>query len=338
MFQVGPGSHCERPITDVASISARTVVRKVGRNWLSVAFTLSIAAVAAAILWHLLRDVDSAEVVAAFEARPVGNIAIAGLFAIAGYITLTFYDVFALRVIGHQTIPFHVAALASFTSYTIGHSLGAATLTGGLVRLRVYSAWGLNVLDVAKIAFVTGMTFWLGNAVVLGGATSYAPEAASLVDRLPAWINRGIGLAALLGVCGYLLWLARRPRTIGYANWKIVLPNGRVTLIQIGIGATDLVLVTLAMYTLLPPAPAIGFLPILVIFVTATLLGTVSHVPGSLGVIEAALLIGLPEFGKEELLASLLTFRVVYFLIPFLLATLVLALRELGLVARPSAR
>jgi uncharacterized membrane protein YbhN (UPF0104 family) len=74
---------------------------------------------------------------------------------------------------------------------------------------------------------------------------------------------------------------------------------------------------------------------VLVIFVTATLLGTVSHVPGSLGVIEAALLIGLPQFRKEELLAALLTFRVAYFVIPFLLAALALGLHELGLLARP---
>ena len=322
----------------MTSISARTVVRKVGRNWLSVALSLSIVAAAAVILWHLLRDIDVAKVVAAFEAQPIHNIVVAGLFAVAGYITLAFYDVFALRVIGRPKIPFRIAALASFTSYTIGHSLGIATLTGGLIRLRIYSAWGLNVLDIAKIAVVTGMTFWLGNAFVLGTATSYAPEAASVVDHLPVWINRLLGLAALLGIVCYLLWLAPRPRTVGYANWKIILPSVRVTLIQIGIGATDLILVTLAMYTLLPPTPEVGFLPVLIIFVTATLLGTVSHVPSGLGVIEAAVLIGLPEFGKEELLASLLIFRIIYFVLPFLLATSALGLRELRLMVRPSAR
>jgi uncharacterized membrane protein YbhN (UPF0104 family) len=87
---------------------------------------------------------------------------------------------------------------------------------------------------------------------------------------------------------------------------------------------------------LLPQSPAVDFVPLLVIFVTATLLGTVSHVPGSLGVIEAALLIGLPQFPKEGLLAALLTFRVGYFVVPLLLATLALGLRELGLVARPT--
>jgi uncharacterized membrane protein YbhN (UPF0104 family) len=319
----------------VTSSTARTAVQKLGRNWLGVALSLLIVACVSVALWHLLRGVDAGKVIAAFTAQPIRNIAIAGAFVVLGYITLTFYDVFALHIIGRRTVPFHVAALASFTSYTIGHSLGAATLTGAVVRLRVYSAWGLNVLDIGKIAFVTGMTFWLGNAVVLGGAMAYAPEAAGVIDRLPSWINRIVGLLALLGIACYLTWLAPRPRTVGYANWKLVLPSMRLTLVQTGIGAMDLCLVTAAMYTLLPQNPAVDFVPVLVIFVTATLLGTVSHVPGSLGVIEAALLIGLPQFPKEELLAALLTFRIAYFVIPFLLAALVLGLRELGLVARP---
>jgi uncharacterized membrane protein YbhN (UPF0104 family) len=319
----------------VTSSTARTVVQKLGRNWLGVALSLLIVACVGIALWHLLRDINVGKVIAAFTAQPARNIVIAGVFVVLGYITLIFYDVFALHIIGRRTVPFHIAALASFTSYTIGHSLGVATLTGAVVRLRVYSAWDLNVRDIAKIAFVTGMTFWLGNAVVLGGAITYAPEAASVVDHLPPWINRIVELSALLGVACYLIWLAPRPRVVGYAGWKLVLPTMRLTLVQTAIGAMDLCLVTAAMYALLPQNPTVDFMPVLVIFVTATLLGTVSHVPGSLGVIEAALLIGLPQFPKEALLAALLTFRVAYFVIPFLLATLALGLRELGLVARP---
>jgi hypothetical protein len=184
---------------------------------------------------------------------------------------------------------------------------------------------------------VTGMTFWLGNALVLGGAVSYAPAAASAVDQLPPWANRLIGLAALSALACYLIWLARRRRTIGYAHWKIVLPNPRLSLLQIAIGAMDLMLVTLAMYSVLPPVPPVGFVTVLVIFLAATLLGTVSHVPGSLGVIEAALFIGLPQFQKEQLLASLLTFRLLYFVIPLCFAMFGLGLRELGLIAQPAA-
>jgi len=80
-------------------------------------------------------------------------------------------------------------------------------------------------------------------------------------------------------------------------------------MVQIGIGVLDLSLGALAMYMLLPDHPAIDFITLLVIFVTATLLGFLSHAPGSLGVFEAAMLVGLPLFQKEGLLASLLIFR-----------------------------
>lgn len=329
------GAHHRKPKDDVTSTIAQTI--KLGRSRISIAISLLIFAIAVFTLYELLRDVDFGKVAAAIEAQSIARLAIAGAFVVAGYITLTFYDLFALRMIGWRKVPYSVAALASFTSSTIGHNLGAAVLTGGLIRLRIYSVWGLTVVDVAKIAVVTGMTFLLGNAFLLGGAMAYAPQAASVVDHLPSWINRVIGLAGLFGIACYLIWLGPRPRAIGRAGWRMVLPNLRFTLIQIAIGTIDLVFVTLAMYTLLPSSPAVGFVTVLVTFLTATLLGTVSHAPGGLGIIEATMLLGLPQFQKEELLAALLTFRALYFVLPLFLAALSLGLRELRMLAQSVA-
>jgi len=320
---------------DVTSTIGQKIASRLGRSTISAAISLLILAAAAFVLNELLRDADFGKVAAALKAQPIQKIAAAGAFVVAGYVTLTFYDLFALHTIGRHKVPYAVAALASFASSTIGHSLGAAVLTGGLIRFRIYSVWGLTVVDIAKIAFVTGMTFWLGNAFLLGGATAYAPEAASAVDHLPLWINRAIGLAGLAAIACYLLWLTPRRRAVGRSGWRIVLPSLRFTLVQIGIGALDLSLVTMAMYILLPPTPAVGFVTVLVIFLTATLLGTVSHAPGGLGVIEATMLVGLAQFQREELLAALLTFRALYFVLPLLLATISLGLRELRLLARP---
>jgi glycosyltransferase 2 family protein len=322
---------------DVTSSITQTISSRLGRGTISVAISLLILAVAAFTLYGLLHEVDFGKVVGDLAAQPVKKIAAAGAFVIAGYVTLTLYDLFALRTLGWKKVPYSVAALASFTSSTIGHSLGAAVLTGGLIRLRIYSVWGLTVLDVAKIAFVTGMTFLLGNAVLLGLATAYTPYAATLVDHLPVWLNRAIGLAGLSVILCYLIWLAPRPRVVGRSGWRLVLPNLRSTLLQIGIGVLDLSLVTCAMYALLPPNSTVGFASVLIAFLTATMLGTVSHAPGGLGVIEATMLVGLPEFQREELLAALLTFRALYFVLPLLLATLSLAFRELRLLARPEA-
>ena len=320
------------PKADVTSTTAQTIFHRLSGSGISAAISVLVLAVAVFVLYRLVRDVDVAKVAAAIEAQSIKQIAIAAAFVLAGYFTLTFYDLFALRMIGCHEVPYPVAALASFTSSTIGHSLGAAVLTGGLVRLRIYAGWGLTVIDVGKIAVITGMTFWLGNAFLLGGAVTYAPETASAIDHMPSSINRAIGLAALSAIAGYLTWLAGQRRAIGRAPWRIVLPNMRSTLVQIAIGTTDLGLVTLAMYALLPSSPEVGFLPVLVTFLIAAFLGTVSHAPGGLGVIEATMLVGLPQFPRAEFLAALLTFRVLYFLLPLCLAALTLGVRELRML------
>jgi uncharacterized membrane protein YbhN (UPF0104 family) len=262
------------------------------------------------------------------------KVLIAGVFVATGYATLTLYDFFSLRTIGRREVPYRIAALASFTSYSIGHTLGATVFTGGAVRLRIYSAWGLSIMEVAKIAFVTGLTFWLGNAFILSLGMVYCAEAASAVSGLPPWLSRVIAVTGLAAIVGYVVWLLPCPRVIGRDRWQITLPNAYLTLAQIGIGVMDLSSGALATYTLLPGEPSLDFITLLVTFVTATLLGFLSHAPGSLGVFEATLLVGLRQFEKEGLLASLLIFRTLYFILPFALALLTLGIRELSLGAK----
>src|SRR5215468_547677 len=313
---------------------ARTIGGGASRSRASIAISAAIVIVAAAVLYHLLRGMEIGKVIAALEAQSPWRVITAGLLVIAGYSNLVCYDLFALHTIGKRNIPLRVVAFASFTSYTIGHSLGAATFTCGLVRFRVYSFWQMNLIHIAKIALFTGMTYWLGNIVVLGGAAAYAPQALTMVDHLPAWINRLAGSAGILIIICYLGWLAGGRRLIGRDNWQVALPGVRGALLQIGIGALDRVLASLSMYMLLPTSPAVDFATVLVVFVMATLLGIVSHAPGSLGVVEAAVLIGLPQYSREDLLAALLTFRMLDFFLPLMLATLMFGARELRLLAR----
>ena len=161
---------------------ARFFQNKIGWNRIGVLLSLTIIAVAVVVLVRMLRDIDVDEVIAALKATEPRHIAAAALFVAGGYFTLTFYDWFALRTIGRNEIPYRIAALAGFTSYSIGHNIGATVFTGGAVRYRIYSAYGLDAVEVAKICFVAGLTFWLGNATVLGLGIAYHPEAAG-TDR-----------------------------------------------------------------------------------------------------------------------------------------------------------
>jgi hypothetical protein len=258
----------------------------------------------------------------------------AALFVAAGYFTLTFYDLFATRAIGHAHVPYRINALAAFTSYSIGHNVGASVFTGGAVRYRIYSAWGLNAIDVAKICFLAGLTFWLGNAAVLGLGITYHPEAASAIDQLPPWLNRLLALMIIGALLSYILWVWNKPRVVGRGPWTVVLPGGPLTLLQVAIGIVDLGFCALAMYVLVPDEPNLGFVVVAVIFVSATLLGFASHSPGGLGVFDAAMLVGLWQMDREELLGGMLLFRVLYYLAPFVISVILLTFREVIIGAR----
>jgi glycosyltransferase 2 family protein len=224
--------------------------------------------------------------------------------------------------------------MAGFTSYSIGHNVGASVFTGGAVRYRIYSAWSLNAIDVAKICFLAGLTFWLGNAAVLGLGIAWHPEAATNIDQLPVWLNRSAAFLTIAALAGYVAWVWAKPRMVGRGPWTVTLPGGPLTLLQIGIGIVDLGFCALAMYVLTPSEPNVGFVTVAVIFVSATLLGFASHSPGGLGVFDAAMLVGLWQMDREDLLAGMLLFRMLYYIAPFVISVILLTLREVIIGAR----
>ena len=125
-----------------------------------------------------------------------------------------------------------------------------------------------------------------------------------------------------------------QPRSVGRGPWTVTLPGGPLTLLQIAIGIVDLGFCALAMYVLVPDEPNLGFVVVAVIFVSATLLGFASHSPGGLGVFDAAMLVGLWQMDREELLAGMLLFRVLYYIGPFVISVILLTLREIIIGAR----
>jgi glycosyltransferase 2 family protein len=311
----------------------RGFTERIGWKRLGIAASLLIIAFAITTLVRTLKGVDTGVLLIALTEKSPGQIALAALCVIGAFCTLTFYDFFALRTIGKTHVPYRIAALSSFTSYTIGHNIGATVFTGGAIRFRIYSDYGLNAIDVAKICFISGLTFWLGNLFVLGIGMTLHPWAASAMDLLPPAINRLIAFGCLAGIAIYFIWLVmgKNRRELGQNGWKVMLPSARLTLLQVLIGVVDLGFCALAIYLLMPAQPDISFISLAVVFILATLLGFASHAPGSIGVFDAAMLVALPEFGREQLLATLVVYRILYFLIPFGIAISILGTRELWL-------
>src|SRR5256885_2574527 len=139
--------------------AARLIDQKIGWNRIGLALSLVIIGTAGIVLYRILRGISLADFVDALKATEWIDFLLAALFVAAGYFTLTFYDLFALRTIGANHVPYRVAALAGFTSYSVGHNIGASVFTGGAGGHRGYSGRGGTAIDVAKIFFIAGLAF-----------------------------------------------------------------------------------------------------------------------------------------------------------------------------------
>src|SRR3954454_23247577 len=181
---------------------------RIGWRRLGIAASPLVIVIAVTTLVRMLKGVDINAILVALAEKPLLQIGLAACCVLGAFCTLTFYDLFALRTIGRKRVPYRIAALSSFTSYVIGHNIGATVFTGGAIRFRIYSDYGLSAIDVAKICFLSGLTFWLGNLFVLGIGMTLHPAAASSMDQRPLAVNRLIAIGLRVAIFAYLGWLS----------------------------------------------------------------------------------------------------------------------------------
>ena len=291
--------------------------------------SILLVALAVFVLTRTISHLDMALLRAALSATSWDQIGLGLALTACSFLMLTGYDAIALRQLKLR-VPYRTTALASFTSYAVSFNLGFPIFTGGTVRYWIYSRAGVRPGKVASLTVVAGVTFWLGMAVVI--ALGLAIEATPLadIDHLAVDINRLIGVGMLVAIGVYLYWVSVRPRRAHWQGLSLELPGLGLSLGQIALGVMDLCSAAGALYVLLPSHEGLNFFTFAAVYVFASLLGIVSHAPGGIGVFEATMLKVLPAPSQEALLASLLMFRILYYVIPFVLALALLGANEGG--------
>lgn len=289
--------------------------------------SLGIAALAIFVLTRTFMQIGVGDLRAAIAATGGGQIATALLLTAVSFLALTGYDALALRQL-RLRVPYRTTALASFTSYAISFTLGFPLITAGTVRYWIYSTKGLSAGKVASLTVIAGLTFWLGMAFVIGIGFAVRGPGVSHLDHLDPTVNRLIGVAVILAMCGYLGYALRTHRQIRFQNFKIELPGIGLTVGQICLGLIDLCSAAGVLYALLSPPRSIDYLTFVTVYVFGSLLGIASNAPGGIGVFEATMLKTVPAHSEAELLASLLLFRIIYYLVPFFLALALLGAHE----------
>lgn len=286
-------------------------------------------------LYRLLAPVHLDEVMAMIRATPASSIVLALLCTLGGYAALIGYDWSALRYIGRK-LPFPVVAAGGFLGYAVGNTVGAGPLTGGAVRYRIYSALGLSALDIAGISVFGSIAFGIGVVTIGVGALSWHPHALQALVSWPASTIRWGGIAILAASLGVMLILSLRGGALRVRGLTLHAPSPGLMAGQFLFTAGETLFSALALYLLLP-SDGVGFATFLAVFAAAVMAGVVSHVPGGIGVFETVIIAALPSTVQVgEAAAGLLMFRLIYYLVPFALAVVLLALAELRMAAAPA--
>ncbi|WP_296181373.1 lysylphosphatidylglycerol synthase domain-containing protein [Pseudomonas sp. UBA1879] len=299
---------------------------KVWLTWAKRGLTVFFFIAVPVMLFMLMKNLDWNEVMHALESYKVSTLALGFVIAAGSYLTYCGFDVLARRYTEHKL---SVAQIVPVTFVCYAFNLNLSSWVGGIaLRYRLYSRLGLDVPTITRILSLSLITNWLGYMLLAGFVF-----AGGFIDLPDGWkigdtTLQLIGVVLLVVCFGYFLACRfSRKRTFTIRKQQLVLPSLNQALRQALLGALNWGLMALLIYVLLPEK---AFYPaVLGILLISSIAGVIAHIPAGLGVLETVFITLMQhQFSKGQLLAALIGYRVIYFLIPLMLALIVYAVLE----------
>jgi len=294
--------------------------------WLRRGLTIAFFALVAYLIVSHAREIQWAEVGQALRRRPWHSLLIAALLAAASHAVYSCYDLLSRRYTGHDLSTAKVMS-TTFISYAFNLNLGS--LVGGLgFRHRLYSRLGLAPGEINRIIAFSMLTNWFGYLLLAGVAFLLRP-----LDIPDDWAL-GSGALQVLGgvllcvVAGYLVTCAvSRRRSWRVRGHEIDLPPLKMAILQLSISGVNWLLIAGVVFVLLQQS--VPYPTVLAVLLIAAVAGVLTHVPAGLGVLEAVFVTLLSrQVPTHELLAALLAYRGLYYLVPLAFATVLYLLLE----------
>ena len=247
---------------------------------------------------------------------------VAALAATAvNFVVLFANDFGAVRYAG-ATPPVTSTLLASFCGYALGNFIGFGALSGGAVRYRIYSAAGVSHGKIARITIYIATAFGIGAAAMIGFGLAFRGREIAELYGIPYGSLRLIAVLILAATAAVLIGCALGRQSFRLGPVTIALPSSGLVLVQIAVTMVDIVVGSGTLWVLLP-AGGVDFPAFIVIYTGAMSLGVLSHTPGgSVCFLDS-------QGSPSAVAAALVTYRAIYFLLPFVIAAVLLAATEL---------
>lgn len=295
--------------------------KKTWRDYLKRGVTVFFFILVPVLLYFLLRDMEWADVRQALQSYSLSVLAACVGITVLSYLLLSSFDLLGRYQTRHG-LPVVQVLPRAFVCYSFNLNFGA--WVGGIaLRYRLYSKLGLSVPVITGILSISIMTNWLGYMLVAGTLFAFRlinlPDSWNISITTLQFIGFGLVAAAMVyfAACQF-----SRNRTWSWKGHRLTFPSLKVALLQAAMGAANWCLVATLIYLLLPDD--VSYPTVLAIFMVSSIAGVVTHIPAGLGVLEAVF-IGIlrGDIATGTLLAALLTYRAVYFLLPLPIAILI---------------
>jgi len=288
-------------------------------RWGKRALTLFFLLAVPALLYMLARNLDWGEVRQSLSDYSLQTLLVGALIACASYLVFGCYDLLGRHYSRHH-LPARQVLPVAMVCYAF--NLNFTTWIGGVaMRYRLYMRLGLSASTVTRILSLSLLTNWTGYMALAGVIFSLR------LVQLPE--NWGLGMTglqllgfSLLGVVSTYVGICAfsRQRVWHLRERSITLPSLRMAVMQIVLGASNWALMAALIFWLLPEGAA--YASVLGVLLISCMAAVVAHIPAGLGVLEAVFLALLQhQYSQASLIAALLAYRVLYYLLPLLLAS-----------------
>jgi phosphatidylglycerol lysyltransferase len=290
---------------------------------------VGVFTVALWVLHHELKAYHLKDILDALHRIPSAHLLAALSLTLLSYLMMTGYDALSLYYI-RRPLGYAKIALASFVGYAFSNNIGLSMVAGGSVRYRLYSSWGLSILETTEVLAFCSLTLWLGFLALGGVVFVLKPMVIPEALHLPFNSVRPLGEIFLLAVGAYLVLTIFRKKPLKIRNREFPIPSPRLFIAQIAVAFLDWSLAGTVLFALLPPSPDPSWVGFMAVYLLAQLAGLISQLPGGLGVFETAVILLMPSnLPTSHVLGALLAYRGIYYLFPFFVALLLLGTREI---------
>ena len=285
-------------------------------NWAGVVFFI----MAAVAIYSQLAKYSLAEIKYAMFSIPGINLFYALAACFVGYCVLAVYDRLALRYVG-RTLDAWKWMLAGFLGFAVSNNAGTAVVSGAAIRYRLYTRWKFRMPEIFKMIMFSGFTYLVGCLflVVVGYFLVPQDMRSSSIVAMAFW-------PCLATLIFYFILAAFFEGGIKMGDYSLKMPSVGTAAMQAALGTCDSLFASLVLYSVLYPLVKVPFDIYLGVFVISQVLGVFTPVPGALGVFEGLFLFLLPvaEGQHAAVFGALIAYRVIYFLIPLIIAGLIM--------------